>query len=116
MSRHKKDINNSRGVRSQDHKRQVWVTYDNFVNMYDCVYERMVECGVAIKTNDDTMYTRDGKETTKDVFGLPTRYKLTKPEFVLMVDEVGCNTNQKEDGAIGGERFVIPTDGTATIP
>jgi len=25
--------------------------------------------------------------------GLPSKFKLTRPEYVLFVDETGCNTN-----------------------
>jgi hypothetical protein len=39
--------------------------------------------------------------------GRPTQYLLTKPEFVLLVDETGCNTNQKDDGHVGGTICVV---------
>ena len=39
---------------------------------------------------------------------LPTKYKLTRPEFLLFVDETGCNTNQLNDGKVGGELFIMP--------
>jgi hypothetical protein len=36
---------------------------------------------------------------------------LEHPEYLLFVDETGCNTNQKDDGNAGGELFVLPVDG-----
>jgi hypothetical protein len=36
---------------------------------------------------------------------------VTKPEQILFVDETGSNTNQKEDGFAGGQRYVLPNDG-----
>ena len=37
------------------------------------------------------------------------------PEKVLFVDEVGCNTSQKSDGNIGGEKFLVDPDSQARI-
>jgi hypothetical protein len=39
---------------------------------------------------------------------LPSKFQLTKPEFLLFVDETGCKTNQLNDGRVGGELFVVP--------
>ena len=46
-------------------------------------------------------------ETVKDeseAFGLKCTHKLIHPEYVLFADEVGSNTNQKEDGNYGGDK------------
>jgi hypothetical protein len=40
--------------------------------------------------------------------GRPTKYKIVKPEYLLFVDEAGCNTNQKDDGLLGGRLRVLP--------
>ena len=113
MKRHKKDISRARGMTPQDAKRQTWITYENFVNMYDCVYRRLVEAGLAVRLDADKYFDVNGEECDEsEAFGLPTQYKLTFPDMFIMVDEVGCNTNQKDDGTVGGERFVMPTDGT----
>jgi hypothetical protein len=34
---------------------------------------------------------------------------LTRQVVTIFVDATGCNTNQKQDGNIGGELFVLPT-------
>ena len=33
-------------------------------------------------------------------------YQLTHPEMCLVVDKVGANQNQKDDGHIGGQKFM----------
>ena len=47
------------------------------------------------------------------IFGLPTKYELIKPQYLLFEGECGCNTNQKGNKAVGEELFVMPTDGSA---
>jgi hypothetical protein len=61
--------------------------------MYENVCATMVEKGIAEKVEDAIHY-----ET-----GLPTKYKLTHPEYLLFVNETGCNTNQLNIGKVGGE-------------
>jgi hypothetical protein len=82
--------------------------------MYDSVYESMVEAGVAIRLDEEAMYDREGNlvDSKERMYGRPTKYHITRPENVLFVDETGCNTNQKSDGLVGGERFVVPADNT----
>ena len=40
--------------------------------------------------------------------GLPSKFKLTRPEYVLFVDETGCNTNQLNDGRVRNKKFILP--------
>jgi hypothetical protein len=46
------------------------------------------------------------------MFGRPAKYIATKPEQILFVNETGSNTNQKEDGYAGSQRYILPNDGT----
>jgi hypothetical protein len=85
-------------TRIKDVKQRTWVTEENFAMMYDNVYEAMVEAGVAVRLEAEV-----GSEG-----GRPTKYQLVRPEFVLFVNETGCNTNQKDDGHVGSELFVLP--------
>jgi hypothetical protein len=83
--------------------------------MYDGVYKSMVKAGVAIETPDEArMYDKNGDRVVDEayMYGRPTKFKLIKPENVIFVDETGCNTNQKSDGHIGGELFVLPAGAT----
>jgi hypothetical protein len=72
--------------------------------MYDDVYDRMVEAGVATKLDEEVMLDKEGNIVTneEEMFGRPTEYIVTKPEQILFVDETGSNTNPKEDGYAGG--------------
>ena len=65
--------------------------------MHDDVYDSMVDAGVAIKL-DQPLNHHTGK--------LHVNYKLTHPEMCLVVDEVGANLNQKDDGHVGGQKFM----------
>jgi hypothetical protein len=78
----------TKGTVIKDIKRRTWVTRENFENMYEKIYATIVEAGVAEELTEPIQY--------KD--GLPTKYRLIHPEYVLFVDETGCNTNQLNDG------------------
>jgi hypothetical protein len=86
------------GTTVKDTKRNMQVTKENFINMYENVYEEMVLAGIAEKKEEEIEYGT----------GLPSKFQLTKPEFLLFVDETGCNTNQLNDGRVGGELFIVP--------
>jgi len=76
----------------------------------------MADCGVAIKWADDPKwFSHDGVmvESEEEAFGRKTEYELIHPDKVLFVDEVGCNTSQKNDGNIGGEKFLVCPDSQA---
>ncbi len=88
------------GTVVRDFKRRTWVTKENFENMYENVYKTMVEAGVAEEVSEDIQHKA----------GLPSKYRLTRPEYVQFVDETGCNTNQLNDGRVGNERFISPKD------
>jgi hypothetical protein len=81
--------------------------------MYAKVYEAFVQAGIAEKLEEDIMYDAEGQITTdvSKLYGRPTKYKMQHPEYLLFVDETGCNTNQKTDGNNGGELFVLPCHG-----
>jgi hypothetical protein len=91
----------------RDLKQRTWVTAENFENMYNNIYNTMVEVGIAEKVEEAIQYDA----------GLPTKFKLTHPEFLLFVDETGCNTNQLNDGKVGGELYLMPKNcGDAAAP
>jgi hypothetical protein len=50
---------------------------------------------------------RNGKEVDKaNAFGHPIEYVITHPDYFIMVDETGSNTNMKKDGKQGGKRGI----------
>jgi hypothetical protein len=97
LTRHSSLLTTS-GTVIKDVKSRTWVTRENFENMYENIYKTMVEADVAEELS----------EAIQHEAGLPTKYQLTKPEYVLFVDEMGCNTNQLNDGRVGGEMFILP--------
>jgi hypothetical protein len=65
--------------------------------MYNNVYKMMVKAGMVEEVSEEIQ-----REA-----GLPSKYKLTRPEFILFVDKTGCNTNQLNDGKVGNELFIL---------
>ena len=80
--------------------------------MYVEMYEAMVQCRVAIKLDEEVMVDREGKVVQSEdlAFGRKTKYLLSHPDFLLFVDEVGDHTSQKNDGNVGGQKFLVQND------
>jgi hypothetical protein len=80
--------------------------------MYEGVYSSMVDAGIAVRVEEEIMYNKFGEITINryEMFGRPTKYKITKPEYLLFVNKTGCSINMKEDGFAGGQIFVLPVD------
>ncbi len=110
------EINTKRAVRF-DSKRDDWCSYENFEKMYSRVYSAMVRSNVAIELPEKVMVTLDGRVTDKkeESYGRETTFLLTHPEYIFFVDEVGCNTSQKSDGNVGGQKFVVQSNKRALI-
>jgi hypothetical protein len=111
MRRYEENIRRGKG-RVRDIKRHTWCKYEHFEEMYDCIYNCMVEAGICKLNADARYYNLNGVVVTDPAnsFGRPTKYELTNPEMLVFVDETGCNTNQQTDGQIGGQNFVLPVD------
>jgi hypothetical protein len=64
---------------------------------------------VAIKHEKEEMLDINGKITNDEskLCGRKTHYQLIKPERCVYVDKTGCSTNMKEDGHVGGCRYVM---------
>jgi hypothetical protein len=91
----------------QEVQHETWVKYENFQNMYVCVYNQMVIAGVTRKLPKKAYCDRDGAIFDEEkAFGFAPEYELLYPEMVVTVDETGANTNQKH-GHLGGELFVV---------
>jgi hypothetical protein len=54
------------------------------------------------------MLDKEGNIVTDeaDMYGSPTKYRLTHPEKLIFVDEVGDNTSQANDGNNTGTKYV----------
>jgi hypothetical protein len=112
MKRHGDELKRGKCI-PKDINRHTWCTLETFTDMYAKVYEAFVKAGIAEKLEEDIMYDKEGNITTdvSQIYGRPTKYKMNHPEYILFVDETGCNTNQKTDGNNGGELFVLPCHG-----
>jgi len=77
--------------------------------MYEIVYDAMAATGIAIKLDDKVMVDINMNITINQdrQFGRKTKYLLTCPEMLLFIDEVGDNASQKNDGNIGGQKFMV---------
>jgi hypothetical protein len=77
--------------------------------MYQEVYEEIVKGGIAVKNTDKEVLNAVGEsaaDTDAAAFGLPTRYRMCRPDKLIFVDEVGSNTSTTKDGNVGGEKFL----------
>jgi hypothetical protein len=100
-----------------DSQRDDWCSVENFEAMYKEVYESMVSSGVAVKFDKEKFLDAEGNivHSEAEAFGRKTKDLLTQPEYVFFVDEVGDNTLQKNDGNVGGQKFVIGEKDRALI-
>ena len=73
--------------------------------MYKLVYSGMVKAGVAIELEEgEWQDTNSQKCKEKDAHRMKVNHWLTHPEYVVHVDEVGNNTNQKDERLAGGKK------------
>ena len=102
--------------------RSNFTTYLNFKEMYDHVEEVMVnDCKVGVKLDEPVWMTENGDivDDEKDAFGIKVTMDLQRPDMCIVLDEVGCNITQENDGSKGGELFLcgenqVPYQCTAT--
>jgi hypothetical protein len=86
--------------------------------MYDDVYGRLHEMGIAEKLSEAVWRDRDNNIVTEaDAYGQKTAYSLipTQAHKLIMVDEVGENISQKGDGNAGGQKFMVAADMRAQV-
>jgi hypothetical protein len=112
MRRNKDKIKRQR-LKVKDRQRLTYCTYPNFQIMYETVYEDMVNCGIAIKMDEEVLVNLKGEiiYNKQESDGLPTHYLMTNPNLIVFVDETGSNTNQKSDPLRGNEKRIVPING-----
>ncbi len=89
--------------------RSNWTTLPNLKQMYEVIYDEMVDANVAVTLQNPIFTDINGKledDETKR-FGLKQNIQITKPEWKLFANESGFNTSQKKDGHVGGQKFVV---------
>jgi len=87
--------------------RSNWTTYHNFHQMYERFGDEMIYAKVAQLLPEPVWMNKEGDAVTEDdAFGCKVSHKISHPDMILCMDEVGSDTSQKGDGAVGGEKFV----------
>jgi hypothetical protein len=83
--------------------------------MYDDVYATFGMANVAIKLDKPQWIDRDNNivANEEEAFGRKSDILVTRPDMIIMVDECGDNTSQKQDGTKGGQKKITPTNGRA---
>mmetsp|Transcript_11312 Transcript_11312/g.24031 ORF Transcript_11312/g.24031 Transcript_11312/m.24031 type:complete len:208 (+) Transcript_11312:255-878(+) len=84
-----------------------WTTLDNISQMYDIIYDEMIDAKIAEKINKPCFMNEKGKVVEEcDRFGKKVDTILTHPEYCLFANETGCNTSMKKDGHVAGTRYI----------
>jgi hypothetical protein len=110
LRRNKHLIRGKKSVKFDD-KRAQWCTYDNMLDMYTEVYKDLCSAGLACEHEEPVWRNAEGEivESEADAFGLKSKFELIHPDMLIFVDELGCNTNQKQDG--DNEKYLCPKSG-----
>jgi hypothetical protein len=111
LKQNKELIRSKKPVRFET-KQAEWCTYIN-MQMYDEIYSQLVEVGLAVKHPEPVWCNKDGNVVNKEhlTVGLKSAFELIHPDWLIFVDEIGCNTSQTKDGQVCGEKFLCAADG-----
>ena len=72
--------------------------------MYDHIGDELVDSGLANEREVDAWIDIGGNIVQEsNAFGCKVEHNIDKPDWVLVMGEVGGNTNQNGDGNVGGE-------------
>jgi hypothetical protein len=111
------DVITSKNAVRFDSKRDDWCRLENFADMYDVVFEKLVQSGVAEKL--DHFGWRDIENnivnTEAEACGRQTGYSLVHPDKLVFFEEVGENILQSGDGNDGGHKFMVAKDMPAQV-
>ena len=79
----------------------------------------MVNAGVArwLPQSEQYYVSNEGEkvESALDSVGLKVEVEISHPEWILFGDEVGTDISQKDDGNVGGQKFVSKKGSRANI-
>ena len=76
--------------------RSLWSTYHTFWQVYDCVDNAMVDAGIAVELEEPAWMDSKGNICEKNIsFGCKVTHNITHPDYAIVLEEVGGNTNQK---------------------
>lgn len=74
----------------------------NFCQMYQQVVEEIVDAGLAKHMDESVWVDAHGSIVEESyAYGCKVNVNIIDPDWVLVMDEVDGNTNQKGDGMVG---------------
>jgi hypothetical protein len=78
--------------------------------MYDVIYDNMLFTGISKELDSSILMDEKGYEVDfedpKNV-DISCDIKVLHTDLNLLVNEIGCNTNQRKDGHIGGTKYAV---------
>ncbi len=87
--------------------RSNWTTLDNISQMYDIIYDEMIDAKIAKKMEVQIFMDQYGNEVDESHrFGKKVDTEMTHPEYCIFGDETRCNTSMKTDGHIAGTKYI----------
>jgi hypothetical protein len=97
--------------------RKEWSSYLNFTQMYNLVYNQMKQAGVLKDLEEPVLINLVGEivSSEAEAFGEKVSQIVKHADYVMFVNEVGNNTNMKDNGGIGGERLLKARGQTAEV-
>ena len=92
----------------KDNNRSLWGTYRNMLIVYEVIYAELTRSGVAEVLHEPVWMDINGNivEKEEDAYGCKVGIKVNHPNYFIMGDETGCNTNMKADGHVGGKKYM----------
>ncbi len=85
--------------------RSDWTMLDNISQMYNIMYNEMIDAKIAKKLEDANFMDCDGKVADEsNCFGKKVDIEMTHPDYCIFGDETGCKTSMKKDGHIAGTK------------
>ena len=118
MKRYKDELDVANGYKVSSIRTE-WETYANIEKMHYLVYTQMVNAGVArwLPISEHYYVNDEGEkvESVGDSIGLKVEVEITHPEWILFGDKVGTDISQKDDGNVGGQKFVSRKGSRANI-
>jgi hypothetical protein len=100
---HNADIITSKKAVRFEIKRDDWCRLENFADMYDRVYNKLVQSGMAEKLDHFVRWDiwNNIVNTEAEGYGRQTGYSILHPGKLVLFYEVGENISQKGDGSAG---------------
>jgi hypothetical protein len=81
---------------------------ENIKQMYDDIYDEMVDPNLAIELVEHTFMDKYSNTVDEESrFSMKQNIRITYPSYIMFADESGCSTSQKKDGHVGGQQFVV---------